>query len=84
MTNDVPATRPADDVFHLLTADDDLAHPYVSSHVMTVCGEPVLTSDLPPSCYPPGCESNRDPRYCPECVHEALRWSADGSKSSGH
>ena len=61
-------------VFHLLTADDDLVRH--GNHV-TVCGALVHASSLPPSCYAPGCESNRDPLYCPTCVSTAVRWNSE-------
>ncbi|HEY3894977.1 MAG TPA: hypothetical protein VGL88_06375 [Pseudonocardiaceae bacterium] len=61
-------------VFHLLTADDDVTSSYLG--YVTVCGEVVIASDLPPSsCSPEGPE--REPRYCPACVREAARWSAE-------
>ncbi len=72
-------------VFHLLTADDDLAHPDLAhpdlAHpcggFVAVCGEVMTKSGLPSSCYPPGESSGRDRRYCPACVREAARWSAE-------
>ncbi len=64
-------------VFHLLVADDDLAQRPCGSRVVTVCGEVVSASSLPPSCYPPGGEVDRYPRYCPACVREAARWNAE-------
>ncbi|MGH3977033.1 MAG: hypothetical protein ACRDS9_27495 [Pseudonocardiaceae bacterium] len=67
-------------VFHLLTADGDVASAYWS--LVAVCGEPVSTSDLPPSCYPPEGESDRDALYCPACVRVAARFSADGDCAS--
>ncbi len=72
--------------FHLLTADDDLAHPYGGFYggLVAVCGEAMTRSGLRPSCYPPGESAGRDPRYCPECVREAARWSAEaGDRASG-
>jgi hypothetical protein len=67
-------------VFHLLTADDDLASPYGS--LVAVCGEVLSTSALPPSCFPPGVELDRDPLYCPACIRVAVRWSSDGDRAS--
>ncbi|MGH3886576.1 MAG: hypothetical protein ACRDSZ_08385 [Pseudonocardiaceae bacterium] len=61
-------------VFHLLTADDDVASTY--GGYVAVCGEVVVASDLPPSCYPE-VEPGRDPRYCPACVREAARFSIE-------
>lgn len=60
-------------VFHLLTADDDVASTY--GGYVAVCGEVMSVSGLPPSCCPEVGPST-DPRYCPECVREAIRWSA--------
>lgn len=37
------------------------------STAVAVCGEPVSSG---PEC------AEGDPRYCPECVREALRWCA--------
>ncbi len=71
-------------VFHLLTADDDLARHPCESHVVTVCGALVSASSLPPSCSPPGGESDRDPLYCPACVREAARWSAKADQLTEH
>jgi hypothetical protein len=62
-------------VFHLLTADDDLVRPD-GNHV-TVCGALVRALRLPPSCYAPGSEPNRDPLYCPTCVSTAVRWNSE-------
>ncbi|MGH3852794.1 MAG: hypothetical protein ACRDR6_04705 [Pseudonocardiaceae bacterium] len=66
-------------VFHLLIADDDLVHRAFRMRV-TVCGELVQPSSLPPSCFEEGGEGGRDPRYCPECVSEAVRWSAEATR----
>ncbi|MGH3830280.1 MAG: hypothetical protein ACRDRS_07470 [Pseudonocardiaceae bacterium] len=91
-TTDVP-TQPTDNrrdaertarqlpegVFHLLIADDDLVHRACRMRV-TVCGELVQPSSLPPSCFNEEGEGYRDPRYCPECVSEALRWSAEATR----
>ena len=62
-------------VFHLLVADDDLVHRAWQKR-LTVCGAVVAPSSLPPSCFPEGGEIDRDPRYCPKCVSEAVRWCA--------
>lgn len=74
-------------VFHLLTADDDVACSYVAflyGGFVAVCGEVMTRSGLPPSCYPPGESTSRDPRYCPECVRTAARWNAEaGDRASG-
>lgn len=61
-------------VFHLLTADTDVAS--TEGGYVAVCGAVMVASGLPPSCYPE-VEPGRDPRYCPECVREAARWSAE-------
>ncbi|MGH3804759.1 MAG: hypothetical protein ACRDTD_32375 [Pseudonocardiaceae bacterium] len=80
ITVELSAPLPAG-VFHLLTADDDVASTY--GGYVAVCGELVRVSSLPPSCYSevgPG----RDPRYCPACVREAARFSAEaGDRESG-
>lgn len=64
-------------VFHLLIADADVTSSY--GDWMTVCGEVVRSSALPSSCYAEGDEVGlgRDLRFCPECVREACRWSAE-------
>ncbi len=65
-------------VFHLLTADDDLTQrPFQFRTRVTLCGEVVQPSSLPPSPFPEGEEIDRVPRYCPECVREAARFSAE-------
>jgi hypothetical protein len=78
-TAELSAPLPAG-VFHLLTADDDVASTYRG--YVAVCGEVMVASGLPPSCYPevgPG----RGPRYCPACVREAARFSAEaGDRAS--
>ncbi|MGH3825423.1 MAG: hypothetical protein ACRDRA_21670 [Pseudonocardiaceae bacterium] len=64
-------------VFHLLVADDDLTqHPFRFQMRSTVCGEVLQPSSLPPSCFGDEVDGDREPRYCPECVREAVRWSA--------
>lgn len=80
MCEGCPVSAPLPEgVFHLLAADDNLASPF--GGLVTVCGEVVNKWGLPSSCYSPGLELNSDPRYCPECVHEALRWSAETGES---
>ena len=67
-------------VFHLLTADDDIASTYRG--YVAVCGEVVVASGLPPSCcleVGPG----PDPRYCSGCVREAVRWNAEAGDRAG-
>jgi hypothetical protein len=62
-------------VFHLLTVDNTIRQTYGT--YITVCGEDVPASDLPPSCYDENSKNfGRNPAYCPECVHEAARWNA--------
>jgi hypothetical protein len=63
-------------VFHLLTADDDVASAY--GGCVAVCGVVMSVSDLPPACYFE-VVADRNPRYCPECVREACRWSTEAS-----
>ncbi len=69
-------------VFHLVIADDDLVH-RARQMRLTVCGAVVAPSGLPPSCFPEGGEIDRDPRYCPECVIEAVRWCAQARGVAG-
>lgn len=66
---------------HLLSADDAGVRPgYGWSTSVTLCGELVSVSELPPSI----CASDRDEHwYCPACVREALRWKAEPS-GAGH
>ncbi|MBV9013637.1 MAG: hypothetical protein JO272_16625 [Pseudonocardiales bacterium] len=65
-----------DGVFHLLTADN-LVRQNHGIHI-TVCGEDIPTSDLPPSCYDENSDNfDHNPAYCPECVREAARWNAE-------
>jgi hypothetical protein len=69
-----------DGVFHLLAADDTVHQTYGT--YVTVCGEDVPVSDLPPSCYSEeGREAARDPQYCLECVPEAARWNAESGQA---
>lgn len=51
-------------VVHLLAAGELFRHGYPSIGV-AVCGEPVTSG--------PDIE---DPRYCADCVQEAIHWSA--------
>ncbi|MBV9013595.1 MAG: hypothetical protein JO272_16410 [Pseudonocardiales bacterium] len=65
-----------DGVFHLLTADNLVRQTY-GIHI-TICGEDISTSDLPLSCYDENSDDfGRDPAYCPECVREAARFTAE-------
>ena len=67
---------------HLLVADWAVGQGYGTSGYVTVCGELVSSSDLLPARCPAECDD--DPRYCPQCVHAALRWSAKlGDDASG-
>lgn len=61
-------------VFHLLTAYDDVASAY--GGYVAVCGAVMSVSGLPPTCYFE-VMADHNPRYCPECVREACRWSAE-------
>jgi hypothetical protein len=61
-------------VFHLLAADNDVTTRYRG--YMTLCGELLVASGLPLSCWSEE-GSGRDPRYCPDCVREAGRWSVE-------
>lgn len=71
-------------VFHLVAADSDLTHRAYQRKV-TVCGASLSSSDLPPPCFgPEGAEIGYydDPRFCPACVREALRWRAEDAFSA--
>ncbi len=71
-------------VFHLLTADDDLTQrPFQFQMRVTLCGEVVQPSSLPPSPFPEGGEIDRELRYCPECAREAVRWNAEAGDRAG-
>jgi hypothetical protein len=72
------ATNPgalSEGVFHLLAADDDVTTPWLG--YVTVCGEVLVSSGLPPACWSDEVEPGRDARYCPVCVREVGRWSAE-------
>ena len=58
-------------VSHLLVADDALGEEHRSGAYVAAC-DVILT----PSLRPP----QRDCLYCPECVREAIRWSAHGGE----
>ena len=60
---------------HLLVAYWALGQGYGTSGYVTVCGDLVSSSDLLPARCPAECDD--DPQYCPQCVHAALRWSAE-------
>lgn len=62
-------------VFHLLPADSDVAS--TDGGYVAVCGAVMVASGLPSACYLDDVGPGRDPRYCPECVREAVRWSAE-------
>jgi hypothetical protein len=67
-------------VFHLLIVDDTIRQTYGT--YITVCGEEVPASSLPPSCYDEDdCDFARNPAYCSECVREAARWNAEPSQA---
>ncbi len=51
---------------HLLPASELFRQGYGASTSVAVCGE-LVTS---------GSDSEEIPRYCPDCVREAIRWSA--------
>ncbi|MGH3566677.1 MAG: hypothetical protein ACRDRH_11720 [Pseudonocardia sp.] len=65
-----PCTLPAG-VSHLLVADEALCPGRWGSSHVTVCGEEIPT---------PGATAADptvdDPKYCPQCVRAAVRWSA--------
>lgn len=60
---------------HLLAADDALAPGRWGVHV-TLCGQQVRGPN-------PGATEDGD-RYCPECVSEAVRWSASAYETEAH
>lgn len=62
-------------VFHLLTADSDVAS--TEGGYVAVCGAVLVAWGLPPACYLDDVGPTRDPWYCPACVREAARWSAE-------
>lgn len=75
------ATLP-EGTIHLVAVDDALSEYYRYRSYMTVCGELVSASSLPPSLCPGECTSEH--RYCPVCVREAARWSVEtGDRASG-
>ncbi len=61
----IVSTDPLGRAVHLLPAGEHFQQGYASTPV-AVCGELVTSA--------PGGEE--EPRYCPECVREALRWCA--------
>lgn len=63
-------------VFHLLIADEDLYGRALRWRA-TLCGAWVHPRELPSSYFAEN--ELRNPRYCPECVSEAVRWSADAA-----
>jgi hypothetical protein len=78
LTGPVPEDEPLPEgVFHLLVADEDVAH-RAQLRRTTLCGAEVQPNDLPSS-YLGG---QLNPRYCPECVSEAVRWSAAAGSAS--
>ncbi|HET9117684.1 MAG TPA: hypothetical protein VFN75_06350, partial [Pseudonocardiaceae bacterium] len=66
-------------LFHRLVADEDMAHRGHMS-LATLCGAWVQPLYLPPSAVEHW--HARSPRYCPECVREALRGAAAGDATS--
>lgn len=58
---------------HLLPAGEVFRHGYGGSASVAVCGELVAS----------GSDGEEDPSYCPDCVHEAIRWSAAVSARGG-
>ncbi len=65
--------RPRSDLTHVCSPDARASQKLVI--YVTVCGELVSSSDLLPARCPAECDD--DPRYCPQCVHAALQWSAE-------
>jgi hypothetical protein len=53
-------------VVHLLAADELFRQGYGGSTPVAVCGE-LVTRRM---------GGEEDPRYCPDCVHAAIRWNA--------
>ncbi|MGH3672899.1 MAG: hypothetical protein ACRDSH_20080 [Pseudonocardiaceae bacterium] len=60
---------------HLLPADDVVRQDYGTSSHISLCGELVGISELPPALCSLDCEDEH--RYCGACVREALRWNAE-------
>jgi hypothetical protein len=76
----VPEDEPLPEgVFHLLVADDDLYNRALRGRP-TLCGAWVQPAQLPPS-YDKDWESPC-PRYCRECVKEAVRLGAAAGDAS--
>jgi hypothetical protein len=58
---------------HLLAAGELFRQGYGGSTPVAVCGEPVGS----------GAGDAEDPRYCPDCVREAIRWCAQPVAARG-
>lgn len=65
-------------VLHLLVADDALPEGLGGTY-LTVCGELVPASSLPPSSCPEDCEC--DVLYCTQCVRAAAQWTAEALRA---
>jgi hypothetical protein len=61
----------------LLVADDAL--PGLGGTYLTVCGELIPASALPPSTCPEDCEC--DVLYCSECVRAAAQWTVEAQRA---
>jgi hypothetical protein len=68
-------------VFHLLAADDDVTTPWQG--YVTLCGEVLVSSGLPVPCWSEEAEPYRNAQYCPDCVRQAVRFSAEEAGVSG-
>jgi hypothetical protein len=62
----------------LLVADDALPGGLGGTYI-TVCGELIPASELPPSTCPQDCEC--DVLYCSECVRAAAQWTAQAQRA---
>ncbi len=60
---------------HLLVADKGVTEGRWYGEYLTLCHALVPASGLPPSLCPDGCDQEH--RFCPQCVREAARWSAE-------
>lgn len=63
----VPGVCVVSEPVHLLAAGEAFLSGYRGGALLAVCGEPVSSG-------PDGGEA--EPRYCVECVQEAIHWSA--------
>ncbi len=72
-------SAPPAGVAHLLTADDALAEGNRCGTYLAVCGALVPALSLPSSLCPPGYQCDCA-LYCPQCIREVLRDTAESGK----